>query len=54
MTLIKSILALVIGFICCVCFSRGDVVQYVQTPLKDALKDYYSKLAKHDYEHTVD
>ena len=26
-------------------FFARDVVQYVQKPLKDALKDYYSKLA---------
>ncbi len=47
-TLVKTILALVIGFIVALFFAR-DVVQYVQKPLKDALKDYYTKLSAHDY-----
>lgn len=48
MALMKSILALVIGFLIALVFARS-VVQFVQTPLKDALKDYYVKLARHDY-----
>jgi sec-independent protein translocase protein TatC len=48
LTLVKTILALVIGFIVALFFAR-DVVQYVQKPLKDALKDYYTKLSAHDY-----
>src|SRR4051794_33359487 len=52
MTLVKSILALVIGFILALFFAR-DVVQYVQKPLKDALKDYYSKLATHEYQRAL-
>src|SRR3954465_6979103 len=51
-TLVKSILALVIGFILALFFAR-DVVQYVQKPLKDALKDYYSKLATHEYQRAL-
>ena len=47
-TLIKSILALVIGFLVALLFAR-NVVQYVQKPLKDALKDYYSTLARNEY-----
>lgn len=52
LTLVKTILALVVGFIVAMFFAR-DVVQYVQKPLKDALKDYYSKLAAHDYRHKL-
>ncbi len=52
LTLVKTIVALVVGFIIALFFAR-DVVQYVQTPLKDALKDYYSKLSKREYEHTL-
>jgi sec-independent protein translocase protein TatC len=47
-TLIKSILALFIGVIIALLFAR-DVVQYVQKPLKDALKEHYSKLAAKEY-----
>lgn len=48
-TLIKSILALVIGFIVALFFAR-DVALYVQKPLTDALKDYYVKLSRHEFE----
>jgi sec-independent protein translocase protein TatC len=47
-TLIKSILALVIGFLVALVFARG-VAQYLQKPLKDALNDYYTKLGQRDY-----
>jgi sec-independent protein translocase protein TatC len=48
-TLIKSILALVVGFLFGLIFAR-DVVQYVQKPLKDALKEYYTGAAAHDFQ----
>ena len=47
-TLIKSILALVIGFLVALVFAR-DVAQYLQKPLKDALDGYYTKLGQRDY-----
>src|SRR3954468_13717458 len=47
-TLVKSILALVVGVIIALFFAR-DVVQYVQMPLKDALKEHYSKVAAKEY-----
>jgi sec-independent protein translocase protein TatC len=46
--LIRSILSLAIGVVIALFFAR-DVVQFVQTPLKHALKDYYSHLAARDY-----
>jgi sec-independent protein translocase protein TatC len=46
--LIKSVLALVIGFLIALAFA-GNVVEYVQTPLKVALEDYYRGLAKRQY-----
>ena len=46
--LIKSVLALVIGFVVALAFA-GWVVDYVQTPLKAALADYYRGLAKQQY-----
>jgi sec-independent protein translocase protein TatC len=46
--LVKSILAFVIGFIVALLFAR-DVVRYVQTPLKDALSNYYTKLSRNEY-----
>jgi len=47
-TLIKSVLALTIGFGVALLFA-GSVVDYVQTPLKGALEDYYRGLAKKSY-----
>ena len=44
-SLIKATLALVIGFGIGLIFG-GDLVRYVQTPLKAALKDYYTRVAK--------
>jgi sec-independent protein translocase protein TatC len=46
--LIKATVALVIGFGIGLIFG-GYLVRYVQTPLKDALKDYYTNLAKEEY-----
>jgi sec-independent protein translocase protein TatC len=46
--LIKSVLALTIGFLVALLFA-GWVVDYVQTPLKSALEDYYRGLAKKSY-----
>ena len=46
--LIKSLLALVVGILIALAFARG-VVQFVQMPLKDALKDYYSRMAGKEY-----
>src|SRR3990172_4492781 len=48
LTLIKASLALVIGFGVALMFA-GTVVDYVQTPLKDALSDYYRGLAQQQY-----
>lgn len=47
-SLIKATLALVIGFGIGLIFA-GDLVRYVQTPLKDALEDYYTQVAKEEY-----
>ncbi len=47
-TLIKSILALVIGFLVALLFAK-NVAQYMQKPLIDALNDYYTKLAQQEY-----
>ena len=46
--LLKATLALVIGFSIGLIFG-GEVVEYVQTPLKDALEDYYTRLAAEEY-----
>jgi sec-independent protein translocase protein TatC len=46
--LVKSVLALVIGFMVGLWFA-GDLVEYVQTPLKKALEDYYIRLATKEY-----
>jgi len=46
--LIKSVLALAIGFLVALMFA-GSVVEYVQTPLKAALADYYRDLAQKEY-----
>src|SRR6476619_522844 len=47
-TLIKSIVALVVGVIVGLFFAR-DVVQYIQKPLKDALKEHYSAAGAKEY-----
>jgi sec-independent protein translocase protein TatC len=47
-SLLKAVLALVIGFVVGLVFA-GDVVEYVQTPLKEALKNYYTRLAGKEY-----
>src|SRR4029078_426953 len=47
-TLITSIGALFVGGLIGLFFAR-DVVQYVQMPLKDALKEHYSKVAAKEY-----
>lgn len=46
--LVKSILAFVVGFLIALLFA-GPVVDYVQTPLKRALKDYYGTMAEKQY-----
>ena len=46
--LIFSVLALVIGFCVALGFA-GYVVDYVQTPLKTSLRDYYLRMAKQEY-----
>ena len=48
LALIKSVLALSIGFLVALLFA-GWVVDYVQTPLKAALEDYYRGLAAKSY-----
>jgi len=47
-TLIKSVLALVIGFLVALVFA-GSIVEYVQTPLKAALTDYYRGIIRKEY-----
>jgi sec-independent protein translocase protein TatC len=46
--LVKAVLALVIGFFVGLAFA-GNVVDYVQTPLKNALEQYYIRLATEEY-----
>ena len=46
--LIFSVMALTVGFLVALYFA-GDVVDYVQTPLKDALEDFYRGKAAKDY-----
>lgn len=46
--LVRSVLALIVGFLVGLWFA-GDLVEYVQTPLKQALKDYYIRLASEEY-----
>jgi sec-independent protein translocase protein TatC len=46
--LLKSVLALVVGFFIGLWFA-GYLVEYVQTPLKKALEDYYVRLATEQY-----
>jgi sec-independent protein translocase protein TatC len=46
--LLRSALALMVGFLAGLWFA-GDLVEYVQTPLKQALKDYYIRLASEEY-----
>jgi sec-independent protein translocase protein TatC len=46
--LIKAILSLALGFLVALLFA-GQVVDYVQTPLKAALSDFYTRLAKQEY-----
>ena len=47
--LIKSVLALAIGFlIALIPQISGSVVEYVQTPLKEALAEYYQGIARKD------
>jgi sec-independent protein translocase protein TatC len=48
--LIKSVLAFAIGF--CIALLppvAGSVVEYVQTPLKEALTNYYKEIARKEY-----
>jgi sec-independent protein translocase protein TatC len=46
--LLKAVAALVIGFLVALLFA-GNVVEYVQTPLKAALSEYYRDLAEKEY-----
>jgi sec-independent protein translocase protein TatC len=47
-SLVKATIALVAGVLIGLIFA-GDVVDYVQTPLKDALKDYYIRLEAEEF-----
>lgn len=47
--LIKAVAALVIGFLVALAFA-GSVVEYVQTPLKAALTNYYRGQAEKEYQ----
>ncbi len=52
-SLVKAVLALVIGVLIGLLFAN-HLVAYVQTPLKNALEEYYSGLgAKQYHEHLV-
>ncbi len=51
-SLIKAILAFVIGFLIALIFA-GNLVDYAQKPLKRALKDYYAKLAQREYRNAL-
>jgi sec-independent protein translocase protein TatC len=53
LTLVKTILSLVIGFVVALFFAKS-VVQFVQTPLKNALVDYYTKMSAHEYKALLD
>jgi sec-independent protein translocase protein TatC len=46
--LLRAVLALVGGFLIGLWFA-GDLVEYVQTPLKAALKEHYTRLAAEEY-----
>ena len=46
--LLRALVSLVVGFLVALGFS-GYVINYVQTPLKDALKNYYTRLAVDEY-----
>jgi sec-independent protein translocase protein TatC len=48
LSLLKAVLSFVIGFLVALLFA-GRLVDYVQTPLKDALKDYYTSLNEKKY-----
>ncbi len=47
-SLVKATVALVVGVLIGLIFA-GDVVDYVQTPLKAALEDYYTRLEMEEY-----
>src|SRR3990172_3604864 len=51
--LIKATLALVIGFLVALLFA-GWLVDYVQTPLKRSLTEYYRGLAAKEYRHYLE
>lgn len=48
LVLIKSIVTLIVCVLIAFCFAR-NIVQYVQTPLKEALKEHYLSEARKDY-----
>ncbi|HEX2474258.1 MAG TPA: twin-arginine translocase subunit TatC [Lacipirellulaceae bacterium] len=52
-SLVKATIALVAGVLIGLIFA-GDVVDYVQTPLKQALEDYYSRLEAEEYRQHLD
>src|SRR6478735_1982247 len=45
LALVKTILSFVIGFLVALIFA-GQLVDYVQTPLRSALKEYYGTMAE--------
>lgn len=51
--LIKSVLALVVGFLVALLFANS-LVDYVQTPLRRSLTDYYRDLATQEYMHRLE
>ncbi len=48
MSLVKAIISLVVGVLVGLLFA-GSLVDYVQTPLKNALKEFYSRTAGDEY-----
>jgi sec-independent protein translocase protein TatC len=51
-TLVKSILSFVIGFLIALIFA-GRLVDYVQTPLRSALKEYYGTMAERGFRNSL-
>src|SRR4051812_36393012 len=50
--LVKTILSFVIGFLIALGFA-GQLVDYVQTPLRSALKEYYGTMAERAFRNSL-
>jgi sec-independent protein translocase protein TatC len=51
-TLVKTILSFVIGFLVALIFA-GQLVDYVQTPLRSALREYYGTMAERAFRNSL-